>query len=122
MEEIVDMDELEQFIAQFGRMKKIPNLTAFGYGPPHAILCRIKEEKFLRLVFNHPEGRPLSLYLKPHNSELSAPCSISLELEEYGIFSTSQGGVDLLIVSLLDKARISLIAEAVAQQFEERLE
>jgi hypothetical protein len=118
MEEIIDMDELEQFIAQFGRMKAIPNLTAFGYGPPHAILCRIKGEKFLRLVFNHPEGRPLSLYLRPYNSEQSARSSISLELEEYGIFSTSLGGVDLFIVSLLDKARISLIAQAVAQQLD----
>jgi anti-sigma factor RsiW len=114
--EIINMDELKEFVARFGKMKSIPNLTAFGYGPPHAILCRIKGEKFLHLIFYHPEGRPLSLYMRPRTSELIAPSPTSLKLEEYGIFSTSLAGVDLLIVSSLDEARASLIAQAIAQQ------
>ena len=118
MEEIIDRDELEQFIAQFGRMKTVPDLTAFGYGLPQASMCNIKGEKFLRLIFNHPEGRPISLYLRPHTSDLASGNSISSELEEYGIFSTSLVGFDLLIVSSLDKARVSLIAQAVAQQID----
>jgi anti-sigma factor RsiW len=118
MGEIIKMDELAQFVARFGKMKAIPNLTAFGYGPPHAILCRIKEEKFLHLIFNHPEGRPLSVYLRPHTSELISQGPTSLKLKEYGIFSTSLAGVDILIVSLLDEAGASLIAQAIAQQID----
>jgi anti-sigma factor RsiW len=116
--EIINMDELKQFVARFGKMKAIPNLTAFGYGPPHAILCRIKGEKFLHLIFNHPEGRPLSLYLGPRDSELIAQSPTSLKFEEYNIFSTSLTGVDLLIVSSLDEAKASLIAQAIAQQID----
>jgi anti-sigma factor RsiW len=116
--EIINIDDLKQFVARFGKMKAIPNLTAFGYGPPHAILCRIKGERFLHLIFNHPEGRPLSLYLRPRTSELIARSSTSLKLEEYGIFSTSLAGVDILIVSSLDEARASLIAQAIAQQID----
>jgi anti-sigma factor RsiW len=116
--ETISQDELKQFVTQFGKMRAIPDLTAFGYGPPHAILCRIKGEKFLHLVFNHRDGNPLSLYLRPRTSELIARSPTSLKLEEYGIFSTSMAGVDLLIVSSLDEARASSIAQAVAQQID----
>jgi anti-sigma factor RsiW len=116
--EIIDMDELNQFVARFGRMKTIPNLTAFGYGPPHAILCKIKGEKFLHLIFNTPEGRPLSIYVRPRTSELFALSPKSLKLENYSIFSTSTAGIDLLIVSSLDEARASVIAQAFAQQID----
>jgi anti-sigma factor RsiW len=116
--EIINIDDLKQFVARFGKMKAIPNLTAFGYGPPHAILCRIKGEKFLHLIFTHTDGRPLSLYLRPRTSELIARSPNSSKLEEYGIFSTSLVGVDILIVSALDEARASLIAQAIAQQID----
>jgi Putative zinc-finger len=117
--EIINIDELKQFVARFGKMKAIPNLTDFGYGPPHAILCTIKGEKFLHLVFYHPEVPPLSLYMKPRTSELIALSPTSLKFEEYGIFSTSMAGVDLLILSTLDEAGASLIAQAIAQQIDQ---
>jgi anti-sigma factor RsiW len=117
--EIIDMDELKQFVARFGKMKAVPDLTAFGYGPPHAILCTIKEEKFLHLIFYHPEVPPLSLYMRRRTSELIAQSPTSLKLEEYGTFSTSLKGVDLLIVSSLDEAGASLIAQAIAQQIDQ---
>jgi anti-sigma factor RsiW len=116
--ETINQDELKEFVARFGKMKEIPNLTAFGYGPPHAILCKIKNEKFLHLVFNHREGRHLSLYLRPRTSELIARNPTSLKLQEHGIFSTSPAGVDLLIISSLDEAEASSIAQAIAQQID----
>jgi anti-sigma factor RsiW len=116
--EIVDMNELKGFVARFGRMKTIPNLTAFGYGPPHAILCRIKGAKFLHLIFNTPEGRPLSIYVRPRTSELFALSPKSQKFKDYSVFSTSTAGIDLLIVSSLDEARASLIAQAIAQQID----
>jgi anti-sigma factor RsiW len=117
--EIINMDELKQFVARFGKMNAIPNLTAFGYGPPHAILCKIKGEKFLHLVFYHPEVPPLSLYMRRSTSELIARSPTSVKFEEYGIFSTSIAGVELLIVSSLDEAGASLIAQAIAQQIDQ---
>jgi Putative zinc-finger len=117
--EIINIDELKEFVARFGNMKAIPNLTDFGYGPPHAILCKIKGEKFLHLVFYHPEVPPLSLYMRRRTSELIAPSPTSLKSKEYGFFSTSMAGVDLLIVSSLDEAGASLIAQAVAQQIDQ---
>jgi anti-sigma factor RsiW len=117
--EIINMDELKQFVARFGKMKAIPNLTAFGYGPPHGILCKIKGEKFLHLVFYHPEVSPLSLYMRQRTSELIAQSPTSLKFEESGIYSTSQAGVDLLIISSLDEAGASLIAQAIAQQIDQ---
>jgi anti-sigma factor RsiW len=117
--EIIDMDERKQFVTEFGKMKEIPNLTAFGYGAPHAILCRIKGEKYLHLIFYHPEVPPLSLYMRRSTSELIAQSPISLKFEEYGIFSTSVAGVDLLIISALDEAGASLIAQAIARQIDQ---
>jgi len=81
----VDMRELNQFVARFGKMKAIPNLTAFGYGPPHAILCKIKGEPFLHLIFEQPQGQPLSIYIRPRSSELIASSPRSLKHEEYRI-------------------------------------
>jgi anti-sigma factor RsiW len=117
--EIINIDELKEFVARFAKMKAIPNLTDFGYGPPNAILCKIKGEKFLHLVFHHPDVPPLSLYMRRRTSELIARSQTSLKFKEYGIFSTSMAGVDLLIVSSLDEAGASLIAQAVAQQMDQ---
>jgi anti-sigma factor RsiW len=114
----IKMDEINQFVAQFGKMKAIPSLTAFGYGSPHAIMCRIKGEKFLHLVFHDSEGRPLSLYLRPRTSELISRNPTSFKIEEYGIFSTSHSGVDILIVSSHGEAKASVIAQAIARQIE----
>jgi anti-sigma factor RsiW len=118
MGESIKTEEIKQFVARFGKMKAMPNLTAFGYGSPHAIMCRIKGERFLHLIFHDLEGRPLSLYLRPRTSALLSPNPTWLKLEEYGIFSTSEAGVDILIISAHDEAKASLIAHAIAQQID----
>ncbi|MBO0801262.1 MAG: hypothetical protein J2P31_20780, partial [Blastocatellia bacterium] len=101
---------------RFGKMQAIPSLAAFGYGPPHAFLCRIKGEEFLHLVFNRPEGHPLSIYIRPRTSELIALSPTSIKLEGYCLFSTSMAGIDILVVSSLDETRAPSIAQAIAQQ------
>ncbi len=116
MGEITNADELNQLVARFGKMKALPDLTAFGYSPAHGTLCRIKEEEFLHLIFNHPEERPLSVYLRPRTSVMIAKSTISIKLEGFLISSASQAGVDLLIVSSLDEARTSSIAQVIARQ------
>lgn len=118
MGEIVSPDDLKRLVAQFGKMNAIPDLTAFGYGPPHAILCRIKGEKFLHLIFNHPEGRQLSLYLRPHASELIARSPASAKHADFDVFSTSLSGVDILIVSSFDNAMAGSIAQAIGRQID----
>ncbi|MBO0720531.1 MAG: zf-HC2 domain-containing protein [Blastocatellia bacterium] len=112
----IEMSELRGFVTRFGKMQEIPSLAAFGYGTPHGILCKIKGEQFLHLVFNRPEGNPLSIYIRPRTSELLVLSPTSLKLEGYRLFSTSMAGIDILVVSSLDETRAPAIAQAIAQQ------
>ena len=116
MKAIKDRETLDKLVAEYGRMKAIPDLSAFGFGDPHAKACLVNGAKFLHLIFLDPKGQGLSLFIRPHASDLNARELMVFQKEGFEVASLSQSGIDLLVVSSLDGKQTASIARAVAEQ------
>ncbi|MCI0489610.1 MAG: zf-HC2 domain-containing protein [Blastocatellia bacterium] len=111
-----DGDTLNRLVAEYGRMKATPDLSAFGFSDPHAKICTVNGRKFLHLICLDSNGQGLSLFIRPHAADLGVERLTVLDQKGFSVASLSRSGVDVLVVSSLDEERTSKIAEAVAAQ------
>ncbi len=113
---ITNPEELDQLATRYGRIGKIPDLSAFSYSAPRGRICELNGIKFLHVVYYHPTKQPLSLFLGPHSAQLSAEQLTVLRQDRYLVSAASRSGVDLLVVSLLDEQQALAIINALVAQ------
>jgi anti-sigma factor RsiW len=113
---ITNSEELDQLATRYGRIGRIPDLSAFSYGDPRGRICEFNGVEFLHLVYYHPTEQPLSLFLGPHSARLSAEQLTVLRQDRYLVSAASRSGVDLLVVSLLDEQQALAITNALLAQ------
>ncbi len=113
---ITNSDEVNRLAAEYGRVEKTPDLSAFGFGGPRAKVCLVNDAKTLHLVFHAAGQQPLSLFLRPHGSDLKADQLIVHQRDGYRIGSVSRSGTLVLIVSSLDDRLMTAISQAIVAQ------
>ncbi|MGE0129005.1 MAG: anti-sigma factor [Blastocatellales bacterium] len=113
---VIDPGELRQLVTTSVKVKAVPDLSAFGYGDPRGRVCKVSEVEFLHLVYYHASLPPISLFLRPHNSNLITERLTALHSGSFNVVSVSQTGVDLLIVSSLSEEQTSSITRAIASR------
>jgi hypothetical protein len=113
---VIDPGELRQLVTTTARVKNVPDLSAFGYGNPRGRVCKVSEVEFLHLVYYHASQPPISLFLRPHGSNLITERLTALHSGSFNVVSVSQAGVDLLVVSSLTEEQTSSITRAIASR------
>ena len=113
---VTDPAELGRLIRVSAKVNALPDLSAFGYGNPRGRVCKINEVEFLHLVYYHDSQPPLSLFLRPHDSNLITAHLTALHSGNFNVVSVSQSGVDLLVVSSLTEEQTSSITRALASR------
>jgi len=113
---ITDSQELNRLAAAYGKMGATPDLSRFGYVNPRGRTCKVDGIEFLHLVYYNQDKQPLSLFVRPHASDLIANELTVIQKDNYEVASISRSGVDLLIVSSLDEKLAEEITRAVAAQ------
>lgn len=110
---VKDRDELDRLCAQYGQLTKTPDLTAFGFTDPRGKICGLNGTRSLHIVYQNAEGKPLSVFLRPHSPDIKEDMSLGNK-DDFQIASTSRAGTDFVIVANLDAKRAQEIAQAVA--------
>lgn len=110
-------DELARLVTATARLKAVPDLSAFGYGNPRGRVCEVNKVELLHLVYYHASQPPISLFLRPRNSNLITERLTALHSGNFNVVSVSQGGMDMLVVSSLTQNQTSSITRTLAAQF-----
>ncbi len=113
-----DPIKLDKLTTDYSKLAKLPDLSEFGYQDARAVICTINSKKALHLIFQHPEQKPLSLFVRLHDQQMIADDLVTLAKGEYEVASLSKAGTDLVIVSYLDEAQTAAIAKAIAAQLQ----
>ncbi|MCI0389547.1 MAG: anti-sigma factor [Acidobacteria bacterium] len=113
---VTDLDELRRLVTTSAKLMAVPDLSAFGYGNPRGRLCQVNEVEFLHLVYYHASQPPISLFLRPHDSNLIRERLTALHSGSFNVVSVSQAGIDLLVVSSLAEEQTSSLTLAVASR------
>ncbi len=111
---VIDPDELRRLVTTSAKLKAVPDLSVFGYGNPRGRICKVNGVEFLHLVYYHASQPPISLFLRPHDSNLITERLTALPSGSFNVVSVSQAGIDLLVVSSLTEEQTSSITRAIA--------
>lgn len=112
---ITDHEELDRLSRSYGKLDRTPDLTAFGYVDPAGRACKVNGTVFLHLVYYSPDRQPLSIFLRPHSSDLANDGLTILHEKSHAVSSISKAGVDVLVVtSIDDEPGAAAVAQAIA--------
>ncbi len=113
---VTDPGELLQLVTTAAKLKGVPDLSAFGYGDPRGRFCKVSEVEFLHLVYYHATQPPISLFLRPHDSNLIPERLTTFHSGSFNVASVSQSGMDLLVVTSLAEEETSSITRTIASR------
>ncbi len=113
---ISDTDQINRLMDQYGQMKNPPDLSLFGFGELRAKECPINGVRWLHLIYHDSSERPLSVYIAPRGEAPAAGELVVLEENGYEVASIARSGINLMVVSSLDKKQTSEIARAITAQ------
>ncbi|HXG66346.1 MAG TPA: anti-sigma factor [Blastocatellia bacterium] len=119
---VSDPAEMDQLVAAYGQLQKMPDLSAFGYSEPRAKVCSLDGARALHIVYQGQGKQPLSLFLRPVAAQsvaerLGIARKDGYQMKDgYQVASVSKAGVDLLVVSSIEEQQIQAIAQSVAAQ------
>lgn len=111
---IKDKEELDRLCAQYGQLSRVPDLTAFGFSDPRAKICGLNGVRSLHIVYQSVEGKPLSIFVRPHSTDLIENLSLDGK-DDICIASIAHAGTDFVIVANLDAKRTEEIARSVSE-------
>lgn len=112
---VVDREELDKLSRSYGKLDQTPDLTAFGYVDPVGRACKVDRTVFLHLVYYNPDRRPLSIFLRPHSSDLANDGLTTRREKSHAVSSISKSGVDVLVVtSVDDEPSAAAVAQVIA--------
>ncbi len=113
-----DLNKLNELAVNNSKLAKMPDLSAFGYANPRAVMCTLNGKRLLHLVFQSDEHKPLSVFMGLHDKKIIEDEMTTLTRGECNIASMSKDGTDLLVVSFLDESKTVTIAKAIAAQLQ----
>jgi anti-sigma factor RsiW len=111
--------ELDKMTVRYSKLAKTPDLSAFGYGEARAVICTINSKKALHLIYQHPEQKPVSLFIRLHDQKMIEDDLTTLTQGEYKVSSLSKAGTDLFVVSQQSDAQTAAFARAIAEQLQQ---
>jgi hypothetical protein len=94
----------------------LPDISQYGFGDPRGRLCDLAKETFLHLVYFDSKEQPVSVFISTHSSRDIASNMDMRELSGYTMASINSSGVDLLVLTTLDRKLTRQITETIAGQ------
>ncbi len=116
---VSDAKELDKLMPVYSRLTKTPDLAAFGYSEPRAKICLLNRIRVLHVIYQNPNGKPLSVFLKAHDERLVADELVTLTRNEHRLISMVEKGTDMVIVAAMDEGQAATIAKAITSQMPE---
>lgn len=111
---ITDREELDRLSRAYGKLDRTPDLSAFRYGEAAGRACKVNGTVFLHLAYYSPDRQPLSVFLRPHSSDLTNDGLRILHEKEHSVTSVSKSGVDVFVVTSNDDELGAAAAQAIA--------
>src|SRR5262249_32708000 len=94
----------------------LPDISQFGFSNPYGRECKLDEEVFLHLIYFNSDKMSVSVFLSTHSSKDIASSLKLRELAGYTIASINSSGVDLMVLTTLDRGQTRQISESIASQ------
>ena len=116
---ISDTEQLDKMVATYSKLAKTPDLSAFGYQEPRGKICKLDGAKLFHVVYQKENDKPLSIFIKLHDTRLVARELVSITRADYRLTSLSEKGTDLVMVSTLDEMQAAAVARAIVSQMQE---
>ncbi len=114
---ITNGNEIDRMVAEYGHLKKRPDLSAYGYSGPRAKVCPVTGGKILHLIFHNSEEKPISVFMRLHRDQDQISDQLNEKRENgYSVTAVCRSGVDVLVVTSLDDKQTSIILQAVVAQ------
>jgi hypothetical protein len=113
---VSDPSKINQMVAAYSHLQQAPDLSAFGYTQPRAAICTLNKIKTLHLIYLKGDEKPLSIFLKLHDTRFIADELISLTRSDYRLTSRVEQGTDMVMVSNEEEQQAAAIAKAILSQ------
>lgn len=110
---VINVDELNRLVALYSKLSIVPDLSSYGYYNPHGLICTIKENKALHLIYYNKMHQPISVFLRHHTKDGIAESWIVEKNQNFNISSKINSVRDVLVVSAIDGSHTAAIANFV---------
>lgn len=110
---VTNTDELNRLVTLYGNKNTVPDLSSFGYYKPHGLICMIKGNKTLHLIYYDKKQQPLSVFLRLHRNDGIAESWIVEKNQNFNVSSKINSVRDVLVVSAIDGSHTAAIANFV---------
>lgn len=112
-------EEIDERVVAYSTLQHAPDLTAFGYDEPRAVICKLNGMKTLHIVYQSQSQEPLSIFIRRRDGEMIKKELLELTRAEHKLVSMARNGTELVVVAALDEAQALGITKAIAAQFGE---
>jgi hypothetical protein len=112
---VSDPAQIDKLCAEYGRLDKVPDLSAFGFSNVRAKICPLDNIKFLHLIYQSDSQKPLSIFFRLHDKELIGDDLLMLKKQGYEIASLSKAGIDWVVISMLDEQQTAAITKHLSE-------
>jgi hypothetical protein len=113
---ISDPEQIDKLCAEYGRLDKVPDLSAFGFSNVRAKICPLNKVKFLHLIYQSETQKPLSVFFRLHDDkEVISDDLMILKKQGYEIASVSNAGIDWVVISMLDESQTAAITRHLSE-------
>jgi hypothetical protein len=112
---ISDPVQIDKLCAEYGGLGKVPDLSAFGFSNVRAKICPLDKVKFLHLIYQSDNQKPLSIFFRLHDKELIGDDLLVLKKQGYEIASLSKAGIDWVVISMLDEQQTAAITRHLSE-------
>lgn len=112
---ISDPAQIDKLCAEYGGLDKVPDLSAFGFSNVRAKICPLDKVKFLHLIYQSDNQKPLSIFFRLHDQELIGDDLLMLKKQGYEIASLSREGIDWVVISTLDEQQTAAITKHLSE-------
>lgn len=111
-----DRTKLNRLVAEYSGLKTVPDLSAFGYGIPRGEVCAVNGAPVLHLIYYDSRQQPLSLFLRPHRSDLETDRLTVEKRDRYRVSSVSAAGIDVFVVAVAGEDQAGAVVLFIAAQ------
>jgi hypothetical protein len=113
---VSDPVQIDKLCAEYGRMQRVPDLSAFGYSSVRAKICPLNKIKFLHLIYQSESEKPLSIFFRLHDdTRLIADELVMLKKQGYEIATLSKAGIDWVVISMLTEQQTAAITKHLSE-------
>jgi hypothetical protein len=113
---VSDPARIDELCAEYGKLEKTPDLSAYGFSNVRAKICMIEKVKLLHLVYQSETQKPLSIFFCLHDKKIIDDDLVMLKRQGYEIASLSKAGIDWFVLSSLDEQQTAAIAKYLSEK------